>query len=346
MRILLTGHSGFKGSWLTLMLKTLGHEVYGLSLPARAQDYLYREWSAKCLSGELHCDIDQYEKTRDFVINTNPDVIVHMAAQAYVPQSYRNPEATYATNVTSTHALLMASLDCEHLKKIICITSDKVYLNLNKGRSFLEDDPLGGLDPYSASKACQEIVCRSWWHSYGRHRGISLISMRAGNVIGGGDYGEDRLIPDVVYQIYRNQPLRLRNPNSTRPWQYILDVLPAYYIALVENSVDGFDSFNIGPISKNPVTVSDIVNLAYKYAVSYDPSIHLYRPETVRPVFDESCFLSIDVSKALSTLKWTPQYDIDEMLGESIELYRKIESNVFDDTPYRQLDRCLQLHRL
>lgn len=346
MKILLTGHTGFKGAWFSILLRELGHTVYGLSLPPRETDYLYKHWGSRCIKAELLSDLGDNQGVSSFLCKSDPDIIVHMASQAFVRHAYEFPHTTYKTNVIAAHDFLMSCLNASSVKKVVVVTSDKVYANNSKGKNFTESDPLGGADPYSASKACQEIVARSWWESFGKSRGISMITARAGNVIGGGDYGEGRIMPDIIYSIYRDRSLLLRSPNSIRPWQYIFDVLPAYYKMIVANIESPFDSFNIGPLSAAPINVMELVKLV---EIAADRHGDLKIPISSRRVnsdLKEAEELRIDSTKAIEELNWTPRYEIDESVHESVALYSKMERGIWDSTPFQMIGRCIERHSL
>ena len=229
-RILITGHTGFKGSWLTVLLNDLGAEVVGISLPPESPKSLYEAASInKELATEYFQDIRDEAAVIHLINDIKPDYVFHLAAQAFVRKSYKNPLETFATNVMGTANVMVAALAQESVLGLTIATTDKVYENLDSMELFIESDKLGGKDPYSASKAASEIVIAAINSSNNPNR-IPVTTVRAGNVIGGGDWGADRIVPDIVNAIQNNQPLIIRNPNSTRPWQHVLDCLYGYLL--------------------------------------------------------------------------------------------------------------------
>ncbi len=258
--VLLTGHTGFKGGWLALWLKTLGAKVTGLALAPETKPSLFELADiGSCCRSEI-ADLRDAAAVRNIVAATKPEIVLHLAAQALVRRSYREPGATFATNAQGTANLLDALAGQPQLQAVLAITSDKVYANDETGRAFREDDALGGHDPYSLSKAAAEHVVAGFRVAVFDKAGVALATARGGNVIGGGDYSEDRIVPDIVRAAASGPPLVLRNPSATRPWQHVLDCLCGYLV-FAEKLARGENAphaLNIGPDPAEIITVSDI----------------------------------------------------------------------------------------
>lgn len=262
-KVLITGSSGFKGSWLAIWLQRLGADVYGYSLkPITQKDNFVVANLDKKITQE-YGNINNYKKLKYFVDRVEPDIIFHLAAQPIVKESYVNPLKTLETNIIGTANLFDICKKKSHLKVLINVTSDKCYLNLDENRLFSEDDKLGGKDIYSASKACSEIINYAYYNSFFQESDLSVASVRAGNVIGGGDWQDSRIIPDVIRAIENNKELLIRMPNATRPWQHVLEPLMGY-ILLASNMFRNpkkFDgAWNFGPSTRKNLTVGELVN--------------------------------------------------------------------------------------
>ena len=262
-RVLLTGHTGFKGAWTALWLKRLGAEVTGLALAPAGKPNLFE--AAKVANDCRHttCDLTDRAAVREVIGACRPDTIIHMAAQALVRQSYRDPVGTIATNVLGTAQLLDAAAATGSTKTILVVTSDKVYANDESGRAFVENDRLGGHDPYAASKAAAEIITASLAQSLLEPTGTRVATARGGNVIGGGDFSVDRIVPDIWRAARSEEPLLLRNPGSVRPWQHVLDCVAGYlrYVEVLAGDADAPRALNIGPLHGRHLTVGEIATL-------------------------------------------------------------------------------------
>ena len=318
-KILITGHTGFMGSWLTKWLTMMHAEVCGYALDPPTQPNLYETLDIKGLvSRDVRGDINNAELLRRTLWEFQPEIVFHLAAQPLVLESYDDPLETFHTNVTGTVNLLNELRKVRQVKVIIVVTSDKSYRNKEWVYPYREDDELGGRDPYSASKSCQDIVVNSFRESYFSDSGIALSSVRAGNVVGGGDWAKDRIIPDIVRGIVNGQPIRIRNQNSVRPWQFVLD--PVYGILLLAQSMYGDMKFsgawNFGPNNEREVTVKEIVEKVIAFWGAGD-----YRIEN-SSLKKEARYLSLDISKAKRELKWFPRYDINESLRLTVEWYK------------------------
>jgi CDP-glucose 4,6-dehydratase len=318
-RVLVTGHTGFKGGWLAAWLGLLGAEVSGFALAPDTDPNLFGVLGLDRRMRSILGDVRDAEALAHAVAETRPEVVFHLAAQPLVRRSYRCPSATFAVNVQGTVNLLEAIRAQPSVKAVLVVTSDKVYANDELGRPFREGDPLGGHDPYSASKACAEIVCASWRDSFLAEAGILLASARAGNVIGGGDWSEDRLVPDIARTIGSGRPVVLRNPDSVRPWQHVLDATQGY-LNLAARLLDGDRSaargWNFGP-GAGLVPVREVANTMIA-AWGQGSSIAL--PQEGAP--HEAALLMLDSSEAGRALGWMPVLSITEALHWTAEWYR------------------------
>ena len=224
-KVLITGHTGFKGSWLCLWLNSMGANVYGIGLSPLTEHSIYKYARIADIVESNILDIRDFKKTQELFDQINPDIVFHMAAQPLVRYSYSNPIETYETNILGTVNILEASRNCESLKAIVNITSDKCYENLEIERGYKEHEPMGGHDPYSSSKACAELVSAAYRLSFLKEEGIAMATARAGNVIGGGDWAKDRLIPDVLHALEASEDVQIRNPDAVRHWQHVIEPL-------------------------------------------------------------------------------------------------------------------------
>jgi len=303
-RVLLTGHTGFKGSWLTLWLHRLGAKVTGISLPPATAPNLYAEAKIDTLCQSHFCDIRDTTALTEIVQAAHPEIVFHLAAQPLVRASYREPRATFSTNVMGTVHVLDALRGIESARVAVMVTTDKVYRNNEGHRPYREDDPLGGLDPYSASKAACEIVIASYRDAFLSAQGVAVASARAGNVIGGGDWSDDRVIPDAV-----------------RAWQqHVLDLLAGYMTLahkLWERSALA-DSYNFGPETSEAVTVRELVEVARAAYGKGDVHYNNESPEGPH----ESDWLALDVAKARGALGVRPKLTLAQALNQTMAWYR------------------------
>jgi CDP-glucose 4,6-dehydratase len=293
--VLVTGHSGFKGKWLSLWLGELGAEVTGLSAP--------------------EVDVRDQDAVQAAVARARPEVVFHLAAQPIVRRSYEDPAETYAVNVMGTVNVLDAVRAAGDVGAIVVVTSDKCYLNRGGNEPFVEDDPLGGADPYSASKAAQEIVAASYRESFG----LPLATARAGNVIGGGDWGRDRIVPDAMRAALAGEPVEVRNPAATRPWQHVLNPLSGY-VLLADRLLAGDDvaeGWNFGPPDDDARTVGWLIGeLAERWpgGIEVTGTTELDAPA-------EAATLKLDSTKARERLGWTPPVSLDDALSAIVDWY-------------------------
>lgn len=317
-KVFLTGHTGFKGAWMALMLSEWGAEVAGYALPPEGERHIYGELFPLENCYSIFGDILDMGELRKRMLGFEPEIVIHMAAQALVRRSYREPIKTFETNVTGTLNVLSAAQSCPSVKLVLAITSDKVYRNPDTGVPFREDDPLGGDDPYSASKAACEIAVASWRKSYAAEKPI-VLTARGGNVIGGGDWSEDRLVPDVFRAWEKGEPVELRYPESTRPWQHVLDVDAGYlhYVReALERKGDVPPNLNFGPENEHPLPARVVVETL----ASYCHEAPGWRKGEA-PVLPEKKALALDVSLAAKTIGWRPRYTAAEALRHTAAWY-------------------------
>lgn len=324
-KVVVTGHTGFKGAWCIQLLGHLGAKTYGLSVSRKEDNLVYQDMNVqKMIADEAIGDICDREFVKSFLTKHQPHYIIHMAAQSLVKKSYFDPLETFRTNILGTATLLDVGTNLENVSKIICVTSDKCYLNEDQIGDFIESDRLGGHDPYSSSKAGAEIVAKSMFDSYFRQTDIDVFTVRAGNVIGGGDASENRLMTDIIRSIENKSNIKLRYPNATRPWQHVLEPLGAY-LHLIENfdHLPGanFDSYNIGPTVDKNRTVLELVKKTLSFSnsrcsVSVDEKPNEHEAQT----------LSLDITKLLSETSWREAWSFDETVKATVDWYREYAS--------------------
>lgn len=319
-RVLLTGHTGFKGSWAALWLEQLGAEVHGLSLAPDHVPDLYSRLAPFAGATSTIADINDPEVVRAAVAAARPTLALHMAAQPLVRRSYAEPALTFATNVTGTAHVLDALRGAPDLKAVLVVTTDKVYRNDGSGRRFVESDPLGGHDPYSASKAGTEMVAAAFADSYFSKAGVALATARGGNVVGGGDWSADRLVPDAWRALHAGVPLELRYPQATRPWQHVLDCLSGYlvYLEALATRPELPRALNFGPAADDaPVTVAAVADMVA--AALGGPRGWVPAPGD-HPA--EAPALALDAGAAMAALGWHPRLDARAALQWSADWYR------------------------
>jgi CDP-glucose 4,6-dehydratase len=318
-RVLLTGHTGFKGAWLALWLDRLGAKVIGISLPpATTPSMAGLAGIDQVVEGHI-LDIRDTDRLMDQVRSASPDVVLHLAAQALVRTSYREPLLTFGTNVQGTANVLEAVRAAGTVRVVVAITTDKVYRNVEQLYPYRETDALGGHDPYSASKAAAEIVIASYRKSYLASNGIALASARAGNVIGGGDWSEDRLIPDAVRAWSTAQPLAIRRPQAFRPWQHVLEPL-AGYLKLAERlwaEPELAGAYNFGPHTYEAASVREVVLLARQ---SYGSGEVTWGEGDEGP--HEAGWLALEVAKARHVLGVAPRWSLQTTVQRTMQWYR------------------------
>lgn len=336
MRYLITGHTGFKGSWLSLLLKELGHDVSGISLDPDDTSLFKQAKLEDVFTHDIRTDIRDFDNLHSHILDINPHVIIHLAAQPLVRYSYAHPLETFDTNVIGTLNVLEASKTLRDLKATLIITTDKVYKNFGHLRGYLETDELGGDDPYSASKAAADIATQSWIKSFGAY---PIAIARAGNVIGGGDWALDRLIPDLVKSYSENISAVIRNPNSVRPWQHVLDCLNGY-ISLIDSMISSgtVGEWNFGPDHNQTHTVQEVVE---EFASNFNIDVAPWILDSVENP-PESDLLLLDSSKARSELRWQDKLDFTNTLLWTANWYQS-PTAAARETTIKQIREFLSL---
>ena len=318
-RVFLTGHTGFKGSWLSLWLFSLDAEVRGYSLNPPTTPSLFNEAKIDSIIDSKIGDIRDQDALHENMIKFNPDIVIHMAAQSLVRYSYDEPVETYEVNVIGTVKVLEVARSCPNLKAIINITTDKCYENDGRTQGYKEHDPMGGYDPYSGSKGCAELVTSSYRRSFLQEQGVGLASVRAGNVIGGGDWADDRLIPDILRSFEKNEPVVIRNPQATRPWQHVLEPLSGYLVLAQKMYRDQdkyAEGWNFGPNEQDVKPVDWILNKM----IGKWPNSGWELDSSSSP--HEANFLQLDISKAESKLGWKPIWKLSYTLEKIIDWHQ------------------------
>lgn len=321
-RVLVTGHTGFKGGWLVLWLERMGARVSGFALPAPTGPSLFGQ--ARIGDGIEHHigDVRDEQAVFSVIEAMRPEIVFHLAAQPLVRYSYANPVETYATNVMGTVHVLDACRKVDSVRAVVCVTTDKCYENREWVWPYREDDPMGGHDPYSSSKGAAELVIASWRRSY--PDGPLLASVRAGNVIGGGDWAEDRLIPDILRALIAGERPSIRNPASVRPWQHVLEALSGYLMVgerLLASDRAAATAFNFGPSEDDARPVGWIVECMLE---RWGGQIGWDRPNAPQP--HEAVLLRLDSSKARAQLGWRPRLDLNQSLTMIVDWYRLVAS--------------------
>lgn len=318
-RVLITGHTGFKGSWLAYWLNELGAQTGGISLDPDTQP---NHWDHLNLSiDDQRLDIRSAEKVNAAVEKFRPQIVFHLAAQPLVRRSYRDPIDNWSTNVMGTAHVLEACRHVESVKAIVAVTTDKVYSNQEWTQGYRENDPLGGHDPYSASKAACELLIDSYRNAFFDGKDAPLLaSARAGNVIGGGDWSEDRLVPDFIRSVTEHEPLLVRSPHATRPWQHVLDCLAGYLSLgqrLLEEHREFAEAWNFGPRLEGNRTVMDILTSMQ----THWPDLKWKQTDSPQP--HEATLLYLDHTKARKLLDWQPIWNLDRALQLTADWYRQ-----------------------
>lgn len=325
--VLITGHTGFKGSWLSLWLQSLGARVVGYSLPPPTEPSLFDVARVAQQMITVEGDVRDLERLAHAVRTHCPDMLIHMAAQSLVRRSYSDPVETYGTNVMGTVNMLEAVRQAGGIRAVVNVTSDKCYDNREWVWGYRESEPMGGHDPYSSSKGCSELVCAAYRNSYfnagdfSRH-GVALASARAGNVIGGGDWAEDRLIPDLMRAVLDGVPVTIRNPQATRPWQHVLDPLAGYLLLarrLWQDGPDFAESWNFGPGEESERSVSWIARYLTELW-GEGAGWQLAGEQAGSP--HEARWLKLDCSKARARLGWIPQWNLENALQRVLDWYK------------------------
>lgn len=329
-KVLITGHSGFKGSWLTLWLEQLGAEVYGYSLyiPPSEPDH-FSLLETKCTT--VHGDIRNLSHIQKIIGDIEPEIVFHLAAQSLVRKSYASPVETFETNCMGSVNILEAIRTTASVRAVVVVTSDKCYENQENGIPFIESDPMGGHDPYSASKGAVELIVTSYRSAYfhpklfGKTHNTLIASVRAGNVIGGGDWGGDRLVPDIMRAAAENKTVEIRSPDAIRPWQHVLDPLGGYLLLgqkLLEGDRSAASSWNFGPAMDDHLTVQ---NVCLQIQQTWPAARFFYTTTSAK--YHEAQTLFLDCSKARQTLQWRPLWNCRESINKATEWYKAYYRN-------------------
>ena len=317
-KVLITGHTGFKGSWLCIILNFLNSKIYGYSLAPKKNSLFLKSGIKKYLAANKYEDINKLDKLEKFIKKIKPEIVFHLAAQPLVLDSYKNPLKTFTTNILGTINLLEVIKKTKSVKSVVIITTDKVYKINKKEKAYSENDELGGDDPYSSSKACAEVIVNSYVQSFFNKTNLrnKVASARAGNVIGGGDFSKNRLVPDIISAINNKKKLLIRNPLQIRPWQHVLDPLMGYLL-LAEKQYNNKikvlqNCWNFGPNKKNCKKVIEIVNYVKKIT-KFDYKIKINNN------YKETEILKLDSFKAKKFLGWIAEWSINDSLDKTIE---------------------------
>ncbi len=331
-KVFLTGHTGFKGSWLSIWLNMMGADVTGYALEPPTNPSLFDKAEIAKLMNHNIGDIRNLDLLKKIIVKADPEIVIHMAAQPLVRESYIDPVGTYQTNVMGTVNLLESVRSCPNVRAVINVTTDKCYENREWVWGYRENEPMGGYDPYSNSKGCSELITSSYRSSffnpekYGKEHQVALASARAGNVIGGGDWAKDRLIPDIVNSLLKEEIIKIRSPYAIRPWQHVLEPLSGYLLLaeklFSQKGIDFAQGWNFGPNDEDSKEVGWIVKEmcslwgnSAEYEIDKNPQPH------------EATYLKLDISKSRKLLGWSPARTISETL-ESIVSWSKMFSSV------------------
>ncbi|MDP3949878.1 CDP-glucose 4,6-dehydratase [Microbacterium sp.] len=338
-RVLLTGHTGFKGTWLTRMLIRLGAEVHGFALDPEPNSMFTRSTFAEHLASDVRADVADEAAVLDAVTRAQPEVVIHLAAQPLVREGYRSPAETMRTNILGTVNVLESVRATPSVRALLVITTDKVYRNEERLRGYREDDPLGGHDPYSASKAAADIVTDSYRLSFARD-GLSVAAARAGNVLGGGDNASDRLVPDLIESFADGRPAGIRNPDAVRPWQHVLDPLTGYVeLTQLLLAGGGQGSWNFGPPEEDHATVAAVADALVRH---WGSGASWIQQQGENP--HETGLLTLDASKARDQLGWRPMLNLHDALSWTVDWWREVNggSDACDVTD-RQIEQHVRL---
>ena len=340
-KVFITGHTGFKGSWLTLWLLSLGADVTGYSLEPPTSPNLFDVLKIEKKINHIIGNILDEEKLNKSLKETQPEIVFHLAAQALVRQSYVEPKQTYQTNIIGTVNLFEAIRKTKSVKSVVIVTSDKCYENKEQNIAYEETDAMGGYDPYSSSKGCTELITNSYRNSFfnisdfGKKHNVAIASVRAGNVIGGGDWAKDRLIPDCISSIYKNETINIRNPSATRPWQHVLEPLSGYLLLAKKLFTDGTKfsgGWNLGPENIDVIEVETVVKKTIEILQKGE-----YKIENNNK-FHEANFLQLDISKAKTKLNWQTVFHANEAIKHTCEWYK----NFYENEKFNAFEFCMK----
>ncbi len=342
-RVFITGDTGFKGSWMAYWLLKLGAEVNGYSLPPNTSPSHFH--LLKSSYKTTYCDIKDLDSLKKAINEFKPEIIFHLAAQSLVRQSYIDPIETYQTNIMGTAHVLEASRDSDNLKSIVIVTTDKCYENNEQESGYIETDRMGGFDPYSSSKGCAELIVHAYRNSFfnisdfNKSHNTLIATARAGNVVGGGDWSQDRLIPDIVRSAVKNETTIIRYPNATRPWQHVLEPISGYLL-LGQKLLDGKAKFsgawNFGPEEDEVLSVKDVISLA---KVAWNDINYVV--DTSNTHWHEANLLSLNIDKAKDSLGWFPKWNSQTAISKAIQWYKEFYENRVVSTE-KDLEKFIQ----
>ena len=343
LKVLVTGSTGFKGAWLSFWLNKLGAKVVGVGLQPEKNFILFNELKLKNKISQYICNIENYKKLNEIVKKEKPEIIFHLAAQSIVSESFINPLKTINTNVIGS-ANILDIVKKNNINALVYITSDKCYLNTGSKKSFKENDMLGGFDNYSSTKASAEILFHSYFHSFFKNnKKISAATARAGNVIGGGDFKNNRIIPDFFRAISKNKTMLIRNPRATRPWQHVLEPLSGYLklgSLLLDKKINStvYPSWNFGPHKVNCKEVEEVISLFYNF-LSINKNIKILKNKSLV----EANFLSLNIEKAKKELNWQSRLNLKQCVKFTAEWYQNfyLKKNLEDFT-HKQIDSYIK----
>lgn len=324
-KVFLTGHTGFKGAWMSIWLHSMGAKVFGYSLPAPTTPSLFHEAKVDTLVNHEIGNVCDYKKLLSSLQNAQPEIVIHMAAQPLVRESYNNPIETYATNVMGTVHILEALRHVSSVKSTVIVTTDKCYENFERDSGYEEHEAMGGYDPYSSSKGCAELVTSAMRRSFFSHSQNAVASARAGNVVGGGDWAADRLIPDFIRSFSKGESVKIRNPYAIRPWQHVMEPLAGYLTlaeSLYKHGHQHSSGWNFGPHDEDARNVSYIAD---KLVELWGDNSQWQLDGESHP--HEAKYLKLKINKALKNLEWKPKLNIDECLQLTCDWYRSYYKN-------------------
>ena len=323
-RILIFGNSGFVGSWLTLSLSFFDAKILGVSLKMSNKNYLSNSSKFKNKIRTLNCDLKNLDNIQSKIVLFKPEIIIHLASQPIVKMGYINPKKTYETNVNGTIKILELARKIKTIKQILVFTSDKVYSNA-ENKTLTEGSKLGGLDPYSASKSAQDIIAQSYGYSF--FQKTKMVILRSGNIIGGGDWAENRIIPDIVRSYLNKTVLKLRSVNSTRPWIHIFDVINAILLIITKkNKLTQNTIFNLSPKIRKQISVKKIINL-----ILNNTTITKIKMKKINNVIKEKKYLHISSNKAQTTIPWSTKLDLKIALKLTVNFYLLNRNKTYDE---------------
>jgi len=341
-RVVVTGDTGFKGSWLSLWLHLAGAKVHGFALPPEGDKNLFTALQLDKTISHQDGDVRDPQHLTNFMQAAKPEIVFHMAAQSLVRRSYLDPKTTYDTNIGGAVNLMEAVHNTPSVRSLVFVTSDKCYKNLEITRGYRETDELGGHDPYSASKAAAELVFSSYFGSIlAKRKDFGAASVRAGNVVGGGDWAEDRIVPDCIRALAKDRPIVLRFPNATRPWQHVLEPLSGYIQTadfLLQSPNDFNGAWNFGPDESDKNSVHDVAQRAVQIWGNGEIKV-----EKTDPQMHEAGLLHLNCEKAHSKMGWSPRWNFEQTMTQTISWYRKVHDGAsVRETTERQIREYME----